>query len=104
MSDELENLDEELEKDLPGVVAEFGTLGPGAVVTEAGLAKLFHRHPISIKRAVARGELPPPVRLFGQPVWTIKSLVNHLETRLAEAAVDEAVVRTHLRALPSRKN
>jgi hypothetical protein len=30
------------------------------------LAQLFQRHPVSIQRAVERGELPPPIMLLGQ--------------------------------------
>jgi len=54
----------------PGIVKELGELGPGAVITEAALARMMDRHPASIKRAVNRGELPPPYRLLGGPVWT----------------------------------
>ena len=73
---------------LPGVIAELGKLGAGAVVTEQGLAGLFNRHESSVKRAVQRGELPPPVRMFGQNIWTAGVLVRHTEERLARAAKD----------------
>jgi len=72
--------------ELPGIVSTLGELGPGAVVTEEGLARLFSRHPASIKRAVQRGELPPPCRLFGRNTWTAGALVRHIEARLDEAA------------------
>lgn len=55
---------------VPGVVPELGELGEGAVITEAGLARMLKRHQVTLKRAVQRGELPPPVRLLGGPVWT----------------------------------
>ena len=73
---------------LPGVVAALGDLGPGAVIMEQGLAVLFGRHESSVKRAVERGELPQPVRLFGQNAWTAGVLVKHLEARLEQAARD----------------
>ena len=72
--------------DVPGIIATLGDLKPGAVITEAGLAYLFHRHVASVKRAVQRGELPPPCRLFGQPTWTVGTLLRHLEGRLDQAA------------------
>jgi len=72
--------------DLPGIIAELGELGPGALVTEEGLACLFDRHPASIKRAVRRRELPPPCRLLGGNIWTAGVLVRHFEKRLEEAA------------------
>ena len=71
---------------IPGLVAELGALPPDAVVTEESIAHLFGRHTTSVKRAVERGELPPPVRLFGQNTWTVGSIVRHIEDRLEEAA------------------
>ena len=71
---------------LPGVYAALGALPGGAIVFEEGLAKMLHKHPVSVKRAVARGELPRPMRLFGKPAWTAGALVRHLEGKLAEAA------------------
>ncbi|MEE2658306.1 MAG: hypothetical protein VX733_07365 [Candidatus Latescibacterota bacterium] len=69
-----------------GVIAELGNLGAGAVVTEAGLARMFHRHPASIKRAVTRRELPAPCRLLGQNVWTVGTIRDHIEQRMEDAA------------------
>ena len=71
---------------IPGVVTELGALPHDAVVTEESLAHLFDRHPTSVKRAVERGELPPPCRLFGSNSWTVGSIVKHINTRLEEAA------------------
>ena len=76
----------ESQVELPGVVAILGALGPGAVVTEEGVARMFNRHQASVKRAVERGELPPPTRLFGQNTWTAGVLVRHIEARLQKAA------------------
>lgn len=78
---------EELERsNLPGIVAELGELKPGAIITEEGVAYLFGRHVASVKRAVQRGELPPPCRLFGGNAWTAGALIRHIEDRLDEAA------------------
>jgi len=68
-----------------GVIRTLGDLPPDAVISEDGLAKLFGRHRASIKRAVGRGELPPSIRLFGEPVWTIEALRDHMNKRLAAA-------------------
>ena len=68
-----------------GIIRELGDLPAEAVVTEQALAKIFDRHRVSIKRAVERGELPPSIRLFGEPVWTVKALREHLTKRLDEA-------------------
>ena len=89
---EEENLDLTDDRETPGVIAVLGELGAGAVITEKGLARLFHRSPSTVKRAVSRGELPKPVTLFGQQSWTAGVLVEHLEKRqrLAEDAAAEA--------------
>ena len=71
---------------LPGIIATLGELKPGAIITEQGAAHLFGRHVASVKRAVERGELPPPCRLFGGNAWTAGALVRHIEGRLEEAA------------------
>ena len=71
--------------ELPGVVAELGELKEGAVIFEEGLAHLFGRHPVSVKRAVERGELPPPTRLLGRSAWTVGAILRHLEGRQEQA-------------------
>ena len=68
-----------------GVIRELGDLPLGAIVSEEGLARIFGRHHVSIKRAVQRGELPPSVRLFGVPVWTVDAIRQHLRQRLQKA-------------------
>jgi hypothetical protein len=64
----------------------LGELKAGTVITEEGLAHLFQRHVVSVKRAVQRGELPPPCRLFGANVWTAGALIRYIESRLDQAA------------------
>lgn len=76
------------EEALDGIVPELGELGEGAIITEAALARILRRHQVTLKRAVQRGELPPPVRLLGGPVWTVGAIVRHLESRLEAAAKD----------------
>jgi len=78
----------DVQTSVPGIVPELGELGPGAIITEAALAKMLKRHQVTLKRAVQRRELPPPVRLLGGPVWTVGVIVRHLEARLAAAAKD----------------
>lgn len=68
-----------------GIIKELGELPTGAVISEQGLAKIFNRHKVSVKRAVERGELPPSIRLFGEPVWTAGALLEHLSKRLDAA-------------------
>ena len=68
-----------------GIIKELGELPTGAVISEQGLAQIFDRHKVSVKRAVERGELPPSIRLFGEPVWTTGALLEHLNKRLDDA-------------------
>jgi hypothetical protein len=65
---------------------ELGGLNDGALVFESGLARMFGKHPVSIKRAIERGELPPPTRLMGKPVWTVGAIRRHIEERLETEA------------------
>jgi hypothetical protein len=71
---------------LPGIIVALGEMTPGTIVTEEGLAQVFKRHIVSVKRAVQRGELPPPCRLFGDNVWTVGVLIRHIEQRLEQSA------------------
>jgi hypothetical protein len=70
----------------PGIIAALGEMKPGTIVTDEGLAQIFKRHVVSVKRAVERGELPPPCRLFGAKVWTTGALIRYIEHRLDSAA------------------
>lgn len=71
--------------DETGIIRQLGDLPPDTVLSEEALAAMFGRHRVSIKRAVDRGELPPSVRLFGAPVWTVRALREHMTRRLEEA-------------------
>jgi hypothetical protein len=67
-----------------GLLKAFGE----SLVTKEDLAQLFQRHPVSIQRAVERGELPPPIMLLGKHYWTVDILAKHFEKRLETAAHD----------------
>lgn len=84
---------------LPGIIATLGDLKPGSIITEEGVACLFKRHITSVKRAVQRGELPPPCRLFGVGVWTAGAIVRHIEQRLEQAAKDARRTKERLENL-----
>ena len=66
-----EGKSEENNQDAPDIVTEIGELPLYTVISETGLARIFGRHRVSVKRQVAVDHLPPPIRLFGAPVWTI---------------------------------
>ena len=72
--------------DGPGLcVAELGRLPAGTILDERALARLFGCCRASVKRAVARGELPAPIRMFGRPCWTAGRILEHVAARLAAA-------------------
>ncbi len=72
-----------------GIVRELGDLPSGAIIEKEALARMFHCHSVSVKRAVERGELPPPTRLFGKSRWTAGAILDHVSKRL-DAAQREA--------------
>ena len=86
-------------QDLPGIIAILGELKPAAIITEEGAARLFNRHIASVKRAVRRGELPPPCRLFGQNAWTVGTLIQHIENRLEQAAKERECIEKKIAQL-----
>ena len=71
----------------------IGSLEDGALITEAGLAKMFGRHPVSIKRAIERGELPPPIYLLKRPMFSIGGIRRHLGQRSEEALEEQKRVQ-----------
>ena len=85
--------------DQSGIVAILAEMPPEAIIDEAGLARIFGRHPVSIKRAVKRHELPPGVRLFGKPTWTARAILEHLNRRLDEAKKDAERLAKRISAL-----
>ncbi|MCZ7648219.1 MAG: hypothetical protein M5U26_23665 [Planctomycetota bacterium] len=72
-----------------GVLNGLASLAPKTLVTEEALAAIFQVTPRTIRRMVARNELPPPVRLSGKPTWIAERIMSHLDAR-AERAAQEA--------------
>jgi hypothetical protein len=88
-------------RDSWGVLRDLGQMEPETIIREQGLAEMLGCHPITIKRSVTRGELPPPVRMNGKPCWTARSIVEHIEERLRKAkreaeAEAERIARMHV--------
>ena len=80
-------------KESRGIVRELGELGPGAIVTLAGLARMLDCCETTIRRAVDREEIPPPTRLLGGQVWTAGAIVRHIEARLEREAREAARIK-----------
>jgi len=79
----------------------LSTASPDNIVTERHLANLLGKHPVSIKRAVGRGELPQPVRMFGENCWTAQALREHLAKRLDAARREAEKTERRISALAS---
>ncbi len=75
-------------KTADGIIAILAQMPGDAIIDETELARIFNRHPISIKRAIKRHELPPGVKMFGKPTWTAPAVLDHLNRRLEEAKKD----------------
>lgn len=85
--------------DNAGVIRELAAMAPETIIDEAGLAQIFGRHPVSIKRAVRRGELPPGVKLFGRSAWTARAILDHLNRRLETVKQDRERLKRRISAL-----
>jgi hypothetical protein len=72
---------QEVEPDVEFMTA-LAMLPPLTLISEYKLAQLFGRHVTSVKRAVQRGELPPPVPLFGVNYWTVAAILEYISARL----------------------
>ena len=64
---------QEAEPDVEFLTA-LAVLPPQTLISEYKLAQMAGRHVTSVKRAIQRGELPPPVPLFGANVWTVATI------------------------------
>jgi len=62
----------------------------------AQTAAVFGKCPMSIKRAVWRGELPKPIKLFRRQVFYAGHILEHLRHRLNEAAAKAEKERRRL--------
>jgi predicted DNA-binding transcriptional regulator AlpA len=71
---------------LPGFISDLATLPEHTLIHKKGLAQLFGCSERTIQRAVNRGELPGPVRMFGKVTWTIGAVIKHVEKRLEKEA------------------
>lgn len=78
---------------LPGILTGLAGLPEGAMVTEKALADRFGVVPRTIRRMVARRELPPPIAVGGRSVWFADRVLAWLT---AEAERREREAERHL--------
>jgi len=80
----------ELARDQDGLLIKDLTLLPEkTLVDEKRLAVALKVTPRTVRRMVARFELPPPIRLAGRSVWMAGHVLAHIQ-KTAERAINEA--------------
>ena len=68
------------------LVDALAKLPAKAVLDEKRLAALIRKHPKTVQRMIARGELPPPIDFAKHKVWLVCHILDHLENALKAAA------------------
>ena len=73
--------------------ANLAKLPADTMLPEEALMKMLNKSRKSIRRSVDRGELPAPVRVMGKRVWTVSSIVQHIQNRLKDKANESRSMR-----------
>jgi len=81
-----------------GIITAIGSVPPGTILNEKSLAEAFSRSTMSIKRAVERKEIPPPIKVLGELRWTAGSILSYLERRIEEKRQEQASENKRLSA------
>lgn len=71
-------------KDIPaqdGIFTSLAELPAQAILTEAAMAKAFGVTGRTIRRMVARYELPPPVTISGRSTWFAGRVLTWIESK-----------------------
>ena len=95
-ADEAPGQHESRQGPVPSVVYELGQLPPETFVTQQYVATIFGRSALSVRRAIQKNELPPPIRMFNDRGWFVRHLIRHLDLRF-DAQLKE---RNHLKVMP----
>ena len=83
-------------REFPSVIRQLAELPPGTLVTQKALGEIFNRHVNSVAMAVERQELPEPCEMFGAKVWTVGTILAHIEQRIAQMTQEAAKDRKRL--------
>ena len=81
------------------IMTALALLPRDALITIHQLAQLFGRHVTSVKRAIQRGELPPPVALLNEQVWMVAVILDHIRARLEAERTAVTQITRHLQQL-----
>lgn len=61
---------------------DFSNYPREAIISKKELALLFNKSPLSVDRAVRRGELPPPIRILNRDSWVVGILIDFFSGEL----------------------
>src|SRR5437868_2579442 len=68
------------------IVVTLGQLPPKTLLDERAVAEMLSVTMRTIRRMVARNELPPPVMFAGKATWIAGRILEHIEARADRAA------------------
>jgi len=72
---------------LPGVIiTDLASLPEAALLDEEALANMLQVTRRTVRRMVARFELPPPIRLANRSTWRAGTILSWIERRIAAEA------------------
>ncbi len=71
-----------------GIITGFAELPRDAIIDEAAVAKAFGVVTRTIKRMVARYELPPPILLASKRCWKAGAILDWLNDNIERAEKD----------------
>lgn len=71
-----------------GIIIGLAELPRAAILDEAALAKVFGVVPRTIKRMVARYELPPPVLLASKRSWKAGAILDWIDDNIQRTEKD----------------
>ena len=71
-----------------GIITILAELPRDAILDEAALARIFGVVPRTIKRMVARYELPPPVLLASKRSWKVGAVLDWIDDNIRRTEKD----------------
>ena len=70
----------------PFLTTKLAGLPQGSLLDERSLAEVLEVSPRTLRRMVARFELPPGVKLGARKIWTAGEILGYIERRAEEMA------------------
>ena len=67
------------------MIDELFKMDEKTIISIHEMAKIFQKSSLSVRRAVQRNELPPPVKLLGRDSWLVGNILKHFSNRLDTA-------------------